>query len=183
MGELSTLRANNEAMKAYFEFMTIPAKMDQGTLSLDKNVNECQNTIEFRNVSFHYPDSDIYVLKNINLTFTQGKRVAVVGENGSGKTTMIKLMCRLYEPTEGEILLNGTNIKEYAYDEYLKLFSIVFEISSCFLFPWSKMFPPVQNMIQIPHGNVLLNQALEKGSLKCLMELTPICIRILRRME
>jgi len=134
MGELSTLRVNNEAMKAYFEFMTIPAKMDQGTLSLDKNVNECQNTIEFRNVSFHYPDSDIYVLKNINLTFTQGKRVAVVGENGSGKTTMIKLMCRLYEPTEGEILLNGTNIKEYAYDEYLKLFSIVFQDFKLFSF-------------------------------------------------
>jgi len=71
--------------------------------------------IEFKNVSFAYPDSEKSVLKNLNLTLRQGERLAVVGKNGSGKTTFVKLLCRLYDPVEGEILFNGKNIKEYLF--------------------------------------------------------------------
>lgn len=83
--------------------------------------------IEFRNVSFRYPGTDNYVIKNLNLTFPRGKKIAVVGENGGGKTTLIKLLLRLYDVTEGEILAGGVNIKELEYESYLKLFSVVFQ--------------------------------------------------------
>ena len=76
--------------------------------------------IEFRNVSFKYPGSDIYVLKNVSAKFDEGNKYAIVGQNGSGKTTFVKLLCRLYEPTEGEIVLNGYNINEIDFKEYLR---------------------------------------------------------------
>lgn len=83
--------------------------------------------IEFRNVSFKYAGSDSYALKNVNLTLNVGERLAVVGMNGSGKTTFIKLMCRLYDPTEGEIYMNDFNVRKYDYRQYLDLFSVVFQ--------------------------------------------------------
>lgn len=74
-----------------------------------------------------FPNTENYALRHVNLKFRIGEKLAVVGVNGSGKTTFIKLMCRLYDPTEGEILLNGVNIKKYDYDEYMAIFSIVFQ--------------------------------------------------------
>ena len=91
-------------------------------------------TIEFRNVSFKYPNAEEYTLKNINTKFTIGKKQAFVGANGAGKTTFVKLLCRLYEPTEGEILLNNVDIRKYPYKEYLKLFSFVFQDFKLFAF-------------------------------------------------
>ncbi|QHW34875.1 ABC transporter ATP-binding protein [Paenibacillus rhizovicinus] len=90
--------------------------------------------IEFRHVSFKYPAADDYTLRNLSLTFRVGERLAVVGMNGSGKTTFIKLLCRLYDPTEGEILLNGINIKKYDYAEYMSIFSVVFQDFKLFSF-------------------------------------------------
>jgi len=84
-------------------------------------------TIEFRNVSFHYPRSSSYVYKNLNLIIPAGQKLAIVGHNGAGKTTFVKLLCRLYDVNEGEILLNGINIKEFDKDEYYKKFSVVFQ--------------------------------------------------------
>lgn len=83
--------------------------------------------IEFRNVSFRYPHSERYIYKNLSLKIKAGQKLAIVGVNGAGKTTFIKLLCRLYDPTEGEILLNGVNIKEFNKEEYYKLFSAVFQ--------------------------------------------------------
>ena len=83
--------------------------------------------IEFKNVSFKYPKSDTYALKNINLKINNGEKLAVVGRNGSGKTTFIKLLCRLYDVDEGEILINGTNIKEYTEESLNTLYSVVFQ--------------------------------------------------------
>ncbi len=83
--------------------------------------------IEFVNVSFKYPNSDKFVLKNINLKLKNNERIALVGFNGAGKTTLIKLIMRLYDPTEGDILINGVNIKEYDAATYRKLFQVVFQ--------------------------------------------------------
>ena len=85
------------------------------------------HTIEFQNVSFKYPESDRMVLKNINLKFRPGETVVLVGLNGAGKTTFIKLLTRLYDPTEGRILLDGRDIKEYDTAELYKTFGIIFQ--------------------------------------------------------
>ena len=90
--------------------------------------------IEFRDVSFRYPGSETDALKHLSFRFKLGTKLAVVGMNGSGKSTMIKLLCRLYDPTEGEILLNGINIQKYDYDEYMSLFSVVFQDFQLFSF-------------------------------------------------
>ena len=94
----------------------------------DKDVDVSNGVyIEFKNVSFRYPGSSSFALKNINADIRSGEHLSVVGLNGAGKTTFIKLLCRLYEPTEGEILLNGVNIFDYDYSSYMKLLSVVFQ--------------------------------------------------------
>lgn len=82
--------------------------------------------LECKNVSFGYC-ADRPIIKNINLTFHAGEKVALVGFNGAGKTTLIKLLLRLYEPSEGEILLNGVNIKEYDIEDYRRYIGVVFQ--------------------------------------------------------
>lgn len=105
-----------------------------GTLPVEKR-DDYNFEFEFRNVSFKYPNTENYVLKNVNLKFDINKRFAIVGQNGAGKTTLIKLLCRLYEPTEGEILLNGINIEKYDYEEYTSVFSVVFQDFKLFPLP------------------------------------------------
>lgn len=118
------MKNNREFLKTSFEFLNIKNTIKNGSAHIDPNG---KNIIQFKNVSFKYSGNDDYVLKNINVTLKQNSRIAVVGKNGSGKTTFIKLLCRLYDTDEGEILLNGKNIKEYEYTEYLALFSVVFQ--------------------------------------------------------
>lgn len=117
--------------KVYF---TIIESEDDKTYG-DKELNTDKFTVEFRNVYFKYPGSNHYSLENINLKISNGEHLAVVGRNGSGKTTFIKLMCRLYDVTEGEILINGVNIKEYTKDSIVKLFSVVFQDFQMFSIP------------------------------------------------
>ena len=85
------------------------------------------HTIEFINVSFAYPGTDRYVLKNINLTLRPGETAVLVGLNGAGKTTFIKLLTRLYDPTEGKILLDGKDLKEYDVKDLYGMFGIIFQ--------------------------------------------------------
>ena len=123
------LRYNCEIAKIYFDFVEIPSEMKSGNKTIAMQEN---HEFEFRNVSFKYPNTDIYVLKNLSYKIKQGKKLAIVGMNGCGKTTLVKLLCRLYDPTEGEIFLDGINIKEYRYGDYLKAFSVVFQDYSLF---------------------------------------------------
>ena len=83
--------------------------------------------IEFVNVSFKYPDTDRYVLKNINIKIKAGERLSIVGYNGAGKSTFIKLLCRFYKPTEGKILLGGVDISTYPLPEYRRRLAVVFQ--------------------------------------------------------
>ncbi|MCL1795212.1 MAG: ABC transporter ATP-binding protein/permease, partial [Oscillospiraceae bacterium] len=101
---------NNIYIKNILDYINMPNNMYQGTISVEKR-DDNEYDIEFRNVSFKYPGTDAYALKNLSLKFNIGQRMAVVGQNGSGKTTMIKLLCRLYDPTEGVITLNGFDIR------------------------------------------------------------------------
>ena len=113
----------------YFEavekFMNLPMDIYDG--KVNRNMPSHFESLEFRNVGFKYGGSDKWALKDINCFMKAGDKIAVVGENGAGKTTFIKLICRLYDPTEGMILLNGVDIKEYDYVQYVKFISTVFQ--------------------------------------------------------
>jgi len=85
------------------------------------------HVIEFKNVSFRYPNTERDVIKNVSFRIEPGETVVLVGLNGAGKTTLVKLLTRLYDPTEGEILLDGHNIKEYSVDELYRMFGIIFQ--------------------------------------------------------
>jgi len=83
--------------------------------------------IEFRNVSFCYPGSDVFVLRDINLHIRPGERIALVGLNGAGKTTLIKLLTRLYDPTEGQVLLDGVDLRDYDLASLHQRFGVIFQ--------------------------------------------------------
>lgn len=118
----------------YFDVIDTPQIQYKGRLPVEKR-DDNQFLLAFENVSFKYPGSDKYALRNFSTTFKIGERLAVVGKNGSGKTTMIKLLCRLYDPQEGKITLNGIDIKKYNLEEYRTLFSVVFQDFKVFSFP------------------------------------------------
>ena len=123
---IGTLKANTPYLEKTFAFLDIPNSMYQGSLTTEKR-SDRRYEVEFRDVSFRYPGSDIWALRHVNMKLKVGKRLAIVGENGSGKTTFIKLLCRLYDPQEGQILLNGIDIRKYRYDDYMGIFSVVFQ--------------------------------------------------------
>ncbi len=126
LNTVSHMRTNAVFLKTTYEFLDIPNAMYQGSLTTEKRADR-QYEVEFRDVSFKYPGADNWALRHVNMKFKVGKRLAIVGENGSGKTTFIKLLCRLYDPQEGEILLNGIDIRKYNYRDYMDIFSIVFQ--------------------------------------------------------
>lgn len=123
---VGTIKTNTPYLEKTFEFLDIPNAMYQGSLTTEKR-SDRQYEVEFRDVSFKYPGSEIWALRHVSMKFKVGKRLAIVGENGSGKTTFIKLLCRLYDPQEGQILLNGIDIRKYRYDDYMSIFSVVFQ--------------------------------------------------------
>ena len=128
------LKMESRYLSFFYDYMEIKNKRYDGTIPTEKrddNVFE----IEFRDVSFKYANADTWALRHVNQKITLGTKNAVVGKNGAGKTTFIKLLCRLYEPTEGQILLNGVDIRYYDNEEYAKLFAIVFQDFNLFSFP------------------------------------------------
>jgi ATP-binding cassette subfamily B protein len=113
-------------LQSQFAYCALPGVQYKGSLTTEKRTDN-QYEIEFHDVSFRYPGAERYALRHLNLKLTVGHRLAVVGMNGSGKTTMIKLLCRLYDPTEGVITLNGVDIQQYNHQEYRNIFSVVFQ--------------------------------------------------------
>ena len=112
-------------IKDMIDFLNYPLKQyESGSLHVPA---DDYLIFEFRNVSFKYPNTDIYVLKNMNMTINTKEKLCIIGENGCGKTTIIKLLMRMYWVNEGEILLNGVSIYDYDYDEYLSIFSPIFQ--------------------------------------------------------
>lgn len=134
LANLGDMKNNSVFLAQAFDFLDIPNTMYKGSLTVEKRQDR-DYEVEFKNVSFKYPNADTYALSGVNMKFKIGKRLAVVGMNGSGKTTFIKLLCRLYDPTEGEILLNGIDIRKYNYREYMMIFSIVFQDFKLFSLP------------------------------------------------
>jgi ATP-binding cassette subfamily B protein len=126
VGNISSALTQTKYLSLYKQYLDTTSKLYKGTLPIEKR-DDCKYEFEFRNVTFHYPNNDDIILDNVSWKLETGKKLAIVGPNGAGKTTFIKLLCRLYDPTEGEILLNGIDIKKYDHKEYIDLMSIVFQ--------------------------------------------------------
>ena len=120
--EIAKLHSNLDLTKRTYEF-----EMDKNVINQDGKKASTPFDIIFENVSFQYPDSEKYVLKNFNLHFTTGEKLALVGVNGAGKTTIVKLLSGLYTPTSGRILVNGIDLKEINKEDYFGKLGIVFQ--------------------------------------------------------
>ena len=117
----------------YLEFMELEGDSHKGD-GLIETKTEQGVEIEFRHVSFRYPNQNRYALKDINVRISPFTKVAVIGDNGAGKTSFIKLLCRLYEPDEGQILINGRDIRQLDYGAYQGILSVVFQDYRLFSF-------------------------------------------------
>jgi len=112
-------------LKDYFNFIDLEIVEDQDTyLEIPKTIKE---GIQVVDLHFGYPRTDSEVLKGVSFTLKAGEKMAFVGQNGAGKTTLIKLLLRFYEPTKGDILLDGISIKRYRKAEYQKMFGVIFQ--------------------------------------------------------
>ncbi|EJT6165669.1 ABC transporter ATP-binding protein [Clostridium perfringens] len=131
LDDLANIKAQNMYLDDMREFLEIKSEDKEKTrdIPIDSSYE-----IEFKNVSFKYPKTDKYIYKNLSLKIKKGQRLAIVGINGAGKTTFVKLLCRLYEPTSGEILINGVNIQSFSKEEYYKILSVVFQDIKTFAF-------------------------------------------------
>lgn len=145
-----------EYLHIHSDFIHHPNIHYHGTLPIEKR-NDFEYEFECRNVSFKYPNTEFYVLENVSLQFNIGQRHAIVGQNGAGKTTLIKLLCRLYIPTSGTIYLNGIDIQKYDFDEYIKIFSVVFQDYQLFSFPINENIAGSSNPINEKVHNILSN--------------------------
>jgi len=154
--QVSLMRENAPYLAMAYEYLDLPKANLIGDKSIETRANG-NYAIEFHNVSFMYPGSDKYALKNISLKFTPNQRLAIVGMNGSGKTTMIKLLCRLYDPTEGRITLDGIDINKYKYEEYISLFSVVFQD-----FAYSALMLGQNVAISADYDRKMVTEALKK---------------------
>lgn len=127
LSEFANLHKQSLALSILREFLDFPEDFlfEEGE-ALSPSPTE-KYELELRNVTFRYHDSDVNTLENINLKIQAGEKLAIVGINGAGKTTLIKLLCGFLDPTEGEVLLNGVNIKTYNRNDYYQLFSAVFQ--------------------------------------------------------
>ncbi len=132
LDRVNDLLARSREVDDFRSFMDIDSDIEEGGKSVPKSD---KYEFTFEDVWFKYPGAENFALKNLNLTVKAGEKLAVVGLNGAGKTTFIKLLLRLYEPTQGRILLNDTDISEYNRQEYYRLFSPVFQEVCLFAFP------------------------------------------------
>ncbi len=131
LDSLMEIRAYDTYYEKLDEYLNLPKTLRGGSERIDANR---AHFIEFRNVSFKYSGSDTYALKDVSITIPFGQKLSIVGENGAGKSTFVKLLTRMYDPTEGEILLDGVNIKKIDYDQYMSFFSSVFQDYRLFSF-------------------------------------------------
>ena len=144
LDNLTEIRVYDRFYDRLDEYLSVPARLRgdddgrnhdvSGRKEKKRILSEGEHVIEFRNVGFRYAGSDTWALRDVNLTLKPGARLAVVGENGAGKTTFVKLLTRLYDPTEGEIRMDGIPIQEYDYDSYMSAFSAVFQDYRLFSF-------------------------------------------------
>ena len=126
LGSLAALYEDSLFISHFYHFLGLPRRVGspERPASMPRRI---EREIRIEHVSFRYPGTDKDVLKDVDLTIRPGEHLALVGENGSGKTTLVKLLCRLYDPTEGRILIDGTDIREFALEELRASFGVLFQ--------------------------------------------------------
>lgn len=154
---LDNFRYWNERISYLKKYNSIASKRASGSLST-KDLGPIE--IEFRNVWFRYPNGKDYVLRGIDLEIKSGEKLAVVGKNGAGKSTFIKLLCRLYEPTKGDILINGKSIQSYDVAEYADLLTTVLQDFKLFAYSVSENV-----ILQNEYNAEKLDKALQKADI------------------
>ncbi len=122
--EVGSLQSHCIRQQPIFELLEIVSSSDEGAAQVPVLA---EHVIEFEDVSFAYPDTNRMILEHVNLRLSGRERIALVGRNGCGKSTLIKLLCRLYDPTEGRILLDGVDIRQFSRQEYMRILSVVFQ--------------------------------------------------------
>ena len=140
-GAFVDLNQQSMFIRDFREFTEKETVESKGDIPLQDVVTDKPFIFEFKNVSFQYPTSSEegnFVLKNVSITIRQGEKLSIVGLNGAGKTTFIKLLVRLYEPTKGNIYLNGVDITQINYVEYSNFFSVVFQDFKLFAFSFEE---------------------------------------------
>jgi ATP-binding cassette subfamily B protein len=157
----SSISVRTKYLDKFFEFMNTPRaiKSPSKPISIPKSPTPPQ--IEFKNVSFRYPGTDRDILKDFNLTINSGEKIALVGENGAGKTTIIKLVLRFYDVSEGEILINGINIKKINLNKWCLLVGALFQdfIKYQFTFKENVIFGNINDQ----NNKKLLNEAVKRA--------------------
>lgn len=113
----------NSYLVSIIDLITLPNLKKKGLIKFEGEIE----TIEFKNVTFSYPKNDEIILDDVSFKINKNEKISLVGLNGAGKTTIVKLICRLYQVNKGEILINGKNILEYDYDSYIQKISCVFQ--------------------------------------------------------
>jgi ATP-binding cassette subfamily B protein len=126
LGSIGGIYEHNLYMSNLFEFLSIPAALAPAPAPARALAQEGSGIV-FEDVGFRYPDTERWALRHISLAIPQGKSVALVGENGAGKTTLIKLLVRLYEPSEGRIVLDGKDLREWDVEALRARFGVVFQ--------------------------------------------------------
>ena len=121
--------ANDLFIKDYLSYMDMPFEVECGSRELLQI-----ESLVFQDVSFKYPNASEYAIKNVSFSVKKGEHIAIVGKNGAGKTTMIKLLLRLYDPTHGKILINGVDIAEYNLSSLRRVASVLFQDYSLYAF-------------------------------------------------
>lgn len=154
--EIKYLSQKIEDYKKYLDIST-PSSEKKGNKIID---SVGKYDIEFKNVWFKYPNTDNYVLKDINIKIKYGDKLAIVGYNGAGKTTFIKLLCRLYEPTKGSIYLNGVDIQTIDINQYRDFLSVIFQDFVLFKFSVKENI-----ILDLDYDEDLLNKVIFKSGL------------------
>jgi len=127
LNQYSSISARNKYLDKFFDFLNTQKIIASPPNPIAVPKSPTPQTVEFKNVSFKYPKTDRFILKDFNLTIQSGEKIALVGENGAGKTTLIKLLLRFYDVSEGEVLVNGVNIKKIELDDWHKSIGALFQ--------------------------------------------------------
>ena len=154
-------------MEAFNEYMNYETDSADQLMLPVETVLPIQ-TIEFKNVSFRYPGQSNYALKNVSVTINQNDSIALIGFNGAGKTTFLKLLLRLYDPTEGEILINGTDIRKINRKDYYTAMSVIFQDFCVFSFTIRENINTL-----VPKNDDIIPSLLQKADLDKKIERLP----------